>query len=156
MINDCDHKCPKAVGFSDPGVVLLCSECESDKKKRKYECIDEVDSAQSMEEVERKLWLTHYDMLSEKLMEVVREKCPGCQMNEPNQLGHELCLMSSSEEQVNLCFGEVYKRVICNEVLDNWYKKVLETPVNLNPETLAIFRETVNPKDFMYKNRPRK
>ena len=31
MINDCDHKCPKAVGFSYPGVVLHCSE---GKKKR--------------------------------------------------------------------------------------------------------------------------
>ena len=67
-------------------------------------------------------------------------------MNEPDQLGHELCLMSSSEEQVNLCFGEVYKRVIWDEVLDNWYKKVLEMPVNLNPETLAIFRELSIPK----------
>ena len=119
MINDCDHKCPKAIGFGDPGVVLHCSECESEKKKRKYECIDEVDSVESMKEVERKLWLTHYDMLSEKLMEVVREKYTGCQMNEPNRLGHELCLMSSSEEQVNLCFGKVYKRVIWDEVLDN-------------------------------------
>ena len=26
MINDCDHKCPKAVGFNYPGVVLHCSE----------------------------------------------------------------------------------------------------------------------------------
>ena len=34
MINDCDQKCPKAVGFSYPGVVLHCSECESEKKKR--------------------------------------------------------------------------------------------------------------------------
>ena len=34
MINDCDHKCPKAVGSSYPGVVLHCSECESEKKKR--------------------------------------------------------------------------------------------------------------------------
>ena len=34
MINDCDHKCPKAVGLSYPGVVLHCSECESEKKKR--------------------------------------------------------------------------------------------------------------------------
>ena len=33
MINDCDHKCPKAVGFSDPGVVLHCSECESEKRR---------------------------------------------------------------------------------------------------------------------------
>ena len=156
MINDCDHKCPKAVGFSDPQVVLHCSECESEKKKRKYERIDEVDSAESMKEVERNLWLTHYDMLSEKFMEVVREKCTGCQVNEPNQLGHELCLMSSSEEQVNLYFGAVHKCVIQDEVLDNWYKKVLEMPVNLNPETLAIFRETVNPKDFTHKNRLRK
>ena len=34
MTNDCDHKCPKAVGFSYPGVVLHCSECEAEKKKR--------------------------------------------------------------------------------------------------------------------------
>ena len=77
-------------------------------------------------------------------------------MNEPDQLGHELCLMSFSEEQVNLCFGEVYKRLIWDKVLDNWYKKVLETPVKLNPETLAIFKQTVNPKELMYKNRLRK
>ena len=125
--------------------MLHCSECESEKRKRKYdlkqECIDEVDSIESMKEVVRKLWLTYYDMLSEKLMDVIREKCTGCQMNEPNQIGHELCIMSSSEKQVNLCFGEVYKRVIWDEVLDNWYKKVLKMPVNFNPETLAIFRD---------------
>ena len=115
-----------------------------------------MDSVESMKEVERKLWLTHYDMLSEKLMEVVREKCTGCQTNEPDPLGHELCIMSSSEEQVNLCFGEVYKRVIWDKVLDNWYKKVLEMPINLNPETLVIFRDTVNPKELTYKNRLRK
>ena len=34
MTNDCDHKCPKAVGFSYAGVLLHCSECEAEKKKR--------------------------------------------------------------------------------------------------------------------------
>ena len=75
MINDCDHRCPKAVGFSYPGVVLHCSKCKFDKKKIKYdlkhECIDEVTSMESMKEVERKLWLMHNDKLSEKLMDVV-------------------------------------------------------------------------------------
>ena len=33
IVDDCDHKCPKAVGFSDPGVLLHCSECESEKKR---------------------------------------------------------------------------------------------------------------------------
>ena len=146
------------VGYWEKSTELKATEKKEKKKNKilKKECIDEVNTVESMKEVERKLWLTHYDMLSEKLMEVIREKCTGCQMNEPNQLGHELCLMSSSEEQVNLCFGEVYKRVIWDEVLDNWYKKVLEMPANLNPETLAIFRETVNPKELTYKNRLRK
>ena len=142
------------------GYAKLPSELKVMEKKEnkvvKKECIDEVDSVESMKEVERKLWLTHYDMLSEKLMEVVQEKCTGIQTNEPNPLGHELCIMSSSEEQVNLCFGEVYKRVIWDKVLDNWYKKVLQMPINLNPEILVIFRDTVNPKELTYKNRLRK
>ena len=142
------------VGYCETPPELKITEKKERRKKNrivKKECIDEVDSVESRKEVERKLSLTHYDMLSEKLIEVVREKCTGCQMNEPNRLGHELCLMSSSEEQVNLCFGEVYKCVIWNEVLDNWYKKVLEMPISLSPETLAIFRETVNPIELTYK-----
>ena len=35
MINDCYHKCSKAVGFSYPGAVLHYSECESEKKCNK-------------------------------------------------------------------------------------------------------------------------
>ena len=76
---------------------------------------------EAMKEVERKLWLTDCGMLSEKLTEVVREKRPGCEMNEPNQLAHELCLLASVQGKVNTCLGEVYKRVIWDEVLDNWY-----------------------------------
>ena len=51
---------------------------------------------------------------------------------------------------------ECIDEVASVEVLDNWYKKVLEMPVALNPETLIIFKESVNPKDFMYKNRLRR
>ena len=139
---------------------LPCEMKEEQKKERKIfmkkECIDEVASVESMKEVERKLWLTHYDMLCRKLNDVVREKCTGCEMNEPNQLAHDLCLLASVEEQVNTCFREVCKHVIWDEALDNWYKEVLEMPVALNPETLTIFRVSVNPKEFTYKNRLRK
>ena len=46
-------------------------EVQREKKKifTKKECIYEVASVESTKEVERKLWLTHYDMLSEKLNE---------------------------------------------------------------------------------------
>ena len=40
--------------------------------------------------------------------------------------------------------------------MDCWYKKVLEMLVALNPETLIIVKESVNPKDVMYKNRLKK
>ena len=221
MINDCDHKCSKAVGFSYPGVVLHCSECESEKKKKitlesidenspnklkgkskrsseitrnvnkktntenrrpsgifvgyanlasdmkkeqkkvrniftKNECIDEVASVESMKEVEKKLWLTHYNQLCVKLLEVLREKCTGCQAYETNYIEHELCALLSAEEQVNQCFEEVYARVSWEDVMDCWYKKVLEMPTVLNPETLAVFRETLNPKDVTYKKRLKK
>ena len=111
---------------------------------------------EAMKEVEKKLWLEHYKQLCEKLLEVVREKCTGCQTDEVNQLGHELCLLASAEEQVNLCFEEPYCRVNWDDVMECWYQKVLEMHIALNPETLAIFRETVDPKDSTYKNRLRK
>ena len=63
-----------------------------------------------MKEVERKLWLTHYDMLCEKLAVVIREKCTGCEMPEPNQLAHEFCLFASVEKQVKVCFEELSVR----------------------------------------------
>ena len=97
-----------------------------------------------------------YCLLCDKRLEVVREKCTGCQTYETNYLGHELCLLVSAEEQVNLCFEEIYGRVSWDDVMESWYKKVLEMPIALNPETLAIFRETVNPNEFTYKNRLKK
>ena len=66
---------------------IPCDMKEEQKKEKKIftekECIDEVAFVESMKEVERKLWLTHYDMLSEKLNEVVTEKCTGCQRMNP-------------------------------------------------------------------------
>ena len=143
------------------GYAKLPSEMKEEQKKekkicKKKECIDEVASVESMKEVEKKWWLTHYNLLCDKLLEVIREKCTGCQMNEPSQITHEYCLLTSAEEKVNLCFEEAYCRVNWDEVLDNWYKKVLEMPVALNPETTANFKESVNPKELSYKNRLRR
>ena len=156
MFNDSDHTCSKAIGFSYPGVVLHCFECESEKKWKtlvKKQCINEVATVEAMKEAQKKLWFEHYIHLCEKLLEVVREKCTGCQTDEPDQLGHELCLLTNTEEQMKLCFEEVYARVSWEDVMDCCYKKVLEMPIVLKPETLAAFRETLNPKDVTYKNR---
>ena len=72
---------------------------KSNKKPKtvKLECFDEVASLEAMKEVERKLWLTHCSQLCDKWLEVVREKCTGCQTYKTNNLGHELCLLVSTE-----------------------------------------------------------
>ena len=64
--------------------------------------------------------------------------------------------MVNTEEQVNLCFEEIYARVSWDDVMESWYKKVLEIPIALNPDTLVNFRDTVNPNEFMYKNKLKK
>ena len=74
----------------------------------KLECINDVASVESIEQVERKLWLTHYYMLREKLVEVLRERYTGCQAYKTNCVRRELCVLLSAEEQVNRCFEEVY------------------------------------------------
>ena len=61
-----------------------CANETSKKSKKKpkivkLECIDEVASMETIKEVERKLWLTHYNQPCDKWLEVVREKCTGCQ-----------------------------------------------------------------------------
>ena len=72
-----------------------------------------------MKEVERKLWLTHNNQLCDKWLEVGKEKCTGCQTYEINYLGNELCLLVSTEEQVNLCFEEIYGRVSWDDVMES-------------------------------------
>ena len=75
-----------------------------------------------MNKVEKKLWLVHYEQLSEEFMKALREKCVGCQNNEGNQLGHKLCLLAPIEEQVSSCFEEMYSTV----ELELWYERALE------------------------------
>ena len=50
--------------------------------------------------------------------QVLNEKCTECQTNDRSQFGHELCLLASVREQVNICFEEVYDRVNWDQVFD--------------------------------------
>ena len=53
--------------------------------------------------------------------------CTGCQMNDHNQFGHELCLLASVQEQVNICFEEAYNRVNWNQVFELCQEKLRNT-----------------------------
>ena len=49
----------------------------------------------------RTFYLSHHELLMIELRLVLNEKCTGCQTNDPNQFGHELCLLASAQEQVD-------------------------------------------------------
>ena len=135
----------------------LTRKVETKKKTGvKRQCIDEVESVEVMKEVEKCLWLVHYDLLIEEFHKVTREKCLGCNTNEPIQLAHELCLFDSPQEQVDECFDDAYSKVNWNNVLDLWRKKIQNLTVEVNPEILLLFQETINHHETKYKDRLRK
>ena len=114
------------------------------KTNVKRECIDEVETEENMIEIDKLLYVSHYDMLCDEFMKIIHEKCDGCKDNEPNQLTQHNCLFGSSQEQVDEYFDETYLRVKWNDVLDIWNKKISDMPVTVSPERLMIFKETVN------------
>ena len=40
-------------------------------------------------------YLSHHELLMDEFRRVLYEKCTGCQSNDRNQFGHELCLLAS-------------------------------------------------------------
>ena len=49
-----------------------------------------------------------------ELPEIVKEKCFGCQVDHPSQLQHDVCLMMTKAEKIEVCFDTALARV--NEV----------------------------------------
>ena len=48
-------------------------------------------------------------------------------MNDHNLFGHELCLLASVQEQVNICFEEAYNRVNWDQVFELCQEKLRNT-----------------------------
>ena len=49
--------------------------------------------------------------MSKDFVTVLHEKCVGCQLQEGNQLGHQLCLIDDIDQQIRICFAVLLKRV---------------------------------------------
>ena len=75
----------------------------------------------------RTFYLSHHELLMNEFIHVLNEKCTGCQTNDRDQFGHELCLLASVQEQVNICFEEAYNRVNWNQVFELCQEKLRNT-----------------------------
>ena len=56
----------------------------------------------------RTFYLSHHELLMNEFIHVLNEKCTGCQTNDRDQFGYELCLLASVQEQVNIFFEEAF------------------------------------------------
>ena len=72
-------------------------------------------------------YLSHHELLMNEFRHILNEKCTGCQTNDRNQFGHELCLLASVQEQVNICFEEAYNRVNWDQVFELCQEKLRNT-----------------------------
>ena len=75
----------------------------------------------------RTFYLSHHELLMNEFRCVLNEKCSGCQTNDRNQFAHELYLLVSVQEQVNLCFEEAYNRVNWDQVFELCQEKLRNT-----------------------------
>ena len=71
--------------------------------------------------------MSHHELLMDEFRRILNEKCTGCQTNDRNQFGYELCLLVSVLDQVNICFEETYNRVNCDQVFRLCQEKLKNT-----------------------------
>ena len=75
----------------------------------------------------RTFCLSHHELLMNEFIHVLNKKCTGCQTNDREQFGHELCLIASVQEQVNICFKEAYNWVNWDQVFELRQEKLRNT-----------------------------
>ena len=99
----------------------------------------------------RTFYLSHHELLIDEFGRVLNEKCTGCQMNNRNQFGHELCLLASVQEQVNICFEEAYNRVNWDQVFKLCQEKLRNTDSYGFCPFLSMASDEMGPQKDRYK-----
>ena len=64
--------------------------------------------------------------LAEKITELVKKECYGCQNDHPSQIQHDKCLMMSQEEKLDEYLDEAWSLISEEAVLHQWYKGLRE------------------------------
>ena len=75
----------------------------------------------------RTFYLSHHELLMNEFRRTLNKRCGGCQKNDHNQSAHELCLLASVQEQVNICFEEAYNRVNWDQLFELCQEKLRNT-----------------------------
>lgn len=64
--------------------------------------------------------------LVDKMTELIKKNCYGCQNDHPSQIQHDKCLMLSQEEKLDEYLDEAWSLISNKDVLHQWYKDLRE------------------------------
>ena len=67
--------------------------------------------------------------------DIIKKTCNGCRINHPSQIEHDVCLMMTREEMVELCFKEALREIDINRSIS-----LLKRLIPINVESY-IFTE---------------
>ena len=84
---------------------------KQDKQTATDIVIDEWDINSNQSIYRKELAKIYVEHMSKDFVTVLHEQCTGCQLQEENQLGHQLCLMDDIDQQIRICFAVLLKRV---------------------------------------------
>ena len=82
---------------------------------------------------------------------VLNEKCSGYQTNDRNQFAHELCLLASVQEQVNICCEEAYNMINWDQVFELCQEKLRNTDSYGLCPFLPLTSDEMDPQKDRYK-----
>ncbi len=60
--------------------------------------------------------------LADKITELIKKDCYGCQNDHPSQIQHDKCLMMNQEEKLDEYLDEAWSLIAEETVLHEWYK----------------------------------
>ena len=60
--------------------------------------------------------------LEDKMKDMIKNDCYGCQVDHPSQIQHDKCMMMSQEEKLDEYLNEAWSLISEEDVLLQWYK----------------------------------
>ena len=122
----------------DADVVVAAGNSEYDGEKRQYAhnkiVIDEIDLNSSHSTYRREMANVYQQLMRPLFKDTLYENCIACQIEDPSQLHHELCLMMDPKDQVNHIFWQLFAKVDEYQANEKCFDRIIKdavlTPIN--------------------------
>ena len=93
------------------------------------------DTPSTFEKRKSMMTLLYIKHLLKILPQVIKDKCYGCQVDHPSQRHHDVCLMMTTEEKIEVCLETALTRLDHHEI----YREYQEKYPDVDEDTMDSF-----------------